>query len=59
MEPISQAVQHPTLGDLARTYWPVAACSFVVSLAATPLCRRWALARNIVDRPDQFLKTHK
>jgi len=49
---------HTTLTDIIATYWPVLAFSFVVSLAATPLCRRLARRRNLVDRPDDFLKRH-
>ena len=50
---------HTTLWDVCRTYWPILAGSFLVSFAATPLCRRYALRRKIVDRPDDFLKPHK
>ncbi|UCC29044.1 MAG: undecaprenyl/decaprenyl-phosphate alpha-N-acetylglucosaminyl 1-phosphate transferase [Phycisphaerales bacterium] len=50
---------HTTVWDVCRTYWPILACSFLVSFAATPLCRRYALRRKIVDRPDDFLKPHK
>lgn len=46
------------LGDIVSAYWPVLAASFVVSLLATPVCRRLALARKLVDRPDDFLKPH-
>ncbi len=48
-----------TLVDLARTYWPILAASFLVSLVATPICRRIALRWNLVDRPDKWLKPHK
>ncbi len=48
-----------TLLEIIITYWPVLACSFVVSLLATPLCRRYALRKRIVDRPDDWLKPHK
>lgn len=44
--------------EIAVRFWPVVAISFVVSLIATPICRRVALARGIVDRPDDFLKPH-
>lgn len=40
-------------------FWPVAAASFLVSLLATPVCRKLALRFRIVDRPDDFLKPHK
>jgi len=42
-----------------ETFWLVGAISFLVSLVATPLCRRLALAKGIVDRPDDFLKPHQ
>ncbi len=50
---------YTTLGETIRAYWPILACAFAVSLVATPLCRRYALHKNIVDRPDEFLKPHK
>ncbi len=40
-------------------YWPILVGSFVVSLALTPVCRIFALRYKIVDRPDDWLKTHK
>jgi len=46
------------LRQFAWQYWPVAACSFGVAVAATPICRAFARARKIVDRPDDFLKPH-
>ena len=48
-----------TLGDLLQAYWPIPLCALAVSLLATPLCRRYALKKGYVDRPDQFLKPHK
>jgi UDP-GlcNAc:undecaprenyl-phosphate GlcNAc-1-phosphate transferase len=48
-----------TLADIIRTYWPILAVSFGVSVVATPVCRRVALARGIVDKPDDFLKPHQ
>ncbi|GMV97145.1 MAG: undecaprenyl/decaprenyl-phosphate alpha-N-acetylglucosaminyl 1-phosphate transferase [Phycisphaerae bacterium] len=39
-------------------FWPVAAVAFGVALLATPLCRKVALRKAIVDRPDDFLKPH-
>ncbi len=47
-----------TIAEIIRVYWPILALSFVVSLAATPLCRWFALKRGIVDKPDNFLKPH-
>jgi UDP-GlcNAc:undecaprenyl-phosphate GlcNAc-1-phosphate transferase len=40
-------------------FWPVLLCSFVVALAATWLCKKIALKLGIVDKPDNFVKTHK
>lgn len=50
--------QQVTLIDIGRTYWPILAVSFFVSLVATPVCRRIALRWNLVDRPDAWLKPH-
>lgn len=47
-----------TLTDICYTYWPILAASFLVSLVATPICRRIALRWNLVDRPDDGLKPH-
>jgi len=38
--------------------WPIGIFAFAVCLAMAPLCRRWALVRGVVDRPDDFLKPH-
>lgn len=51
--------QVTTVGEVVARVWPVAAISVGVSLIATPLCRRVALAYQVVDRPDDFLKPHK
>ncbi|MCH7591858.1 MAG: undecaprenyl/decaprenyl-phosphate alpha-N-acetylglucosaminyl 1-phosphate transferase [Planctomycetes bacterium] len=51
--------QQITLVDIGRTYWPILAASFLVSVVATPICRRIALRWNLVDRPDEWLKPHK
>jgi len=48
-----------TMMDILRTYWPILAVSFGVSVVCTPICRRFALRHQIVDRPDDFLKPHK
>ncbi|MHC4575467.1 MAG: hypothetical protein ACYS76_15295, partial [Planctomycetota bacterium] len=40
-------------------FWPVLAGSFVGSLGATWLCKKIALKFEIVDRPDDLVKTHK
>ncbi|MCB9850274.1 MAG: undecaprenyl/decaprenyl-phosphate alpha-N-acetylglucosaminyl 1-phosphate transferase [Phycisphaerales bacterium] len=47
-----------SLGELLQAYWPVLAGAFVIALIATPLCRALAIKRNIVDRPDDWLKPH-
>jgi len=44
--------------EIIVAYWPVFIMSFGVALVATPLCRRFALAYKIVDRPDDCLKPH-
>ncbi len=46
------------LKEIALTYWPVLFWSLVVSFIATPICRYVARKRNIVDRPDDWLKPH-
>jgi UDP-GlcNAc:undecaprenyl-phosphate/decaprenyl-phosphate GlcNAc-1-phosphate transferase len=43
----------------AEKFWPIVAVSFLVSLAATPICRVIALKLGILDRPDDFLKPHQ
>ncbi len=50
---------YTTFSEICRTYWPILCCSFLVTLAATPLCRWYALHMNIVDRPDDSLKPHQ
>lgn len=52
-------VQKATFAEVVGHVWPIALASFLVSLLATPLCRRVALKFRIVDRPDDFLKPHK
>jgi len=46
------------LGDVVRAYWPILVVAFLVSAVLTPLCRRFALRRGIVDKPDEWLKPH-
>jgi UDP-GlcNAc:undecaprenyl-phosphate GlcNAc-1-phosphate transferase len=48
-----------TLVAPVGTYWPVLLISFLATLVLTPLCRKLALSRRLVDRPDDFLKPHK
>ena len=40
-------------------FWPVLAASFIASFAATWLCKKVAIKFNIVDTPDDLVKTHK
>ncbi len=56
---MDSSANYTTLTQAVVAYWPIGVCAFVVSLIATPICRRFALARNIVDRPDDYLKPHK
>lgn len=51
--------QKASFVDILAHFWPVALVSFVVALVATPLCRKIALKKRIVDNPDNFLKPHK
>ena len=51
--------QYNTLTELTAAYWPVLVAAFGVSLLMTPWCRKVALARGIVDRPDDWLKPHE
>jgi UDP-GlcNAc:undecaprenyl-phosphate GlcNAc-1-phosphate transferase len=41
------------------SFWPVIVTSFAAALAATWLCKKIALKFNIVDKPDDLVKTHK
>jgi len=43
----------------AIKFWPVLVISFGVALLATAMCKKIAIAFNIVDRPDALIKTHK
>lgn len=45
-------------GKILGDFWPIAVLSFVVSFVGTPIVRRIALRRGIVDKPDEFLKPH-
>ncbi len=38
---------------------PVFLVAFMVTLLVTPLCRRFAIAYGIIDRPDEVRKNHK
>ncbi len=48
----------PNLVDLLHAYWPIFTGSFIMSLVATPVCKKLALRHQIVDRPDGHLKPH-
>lgn len=56
--PDTTPLESTTLEMVLRSYWPVLVIAFVVSLVLTPLCRRLALRRGIVDKPDEWLKPH-
>ena len=43
----------------AYQFWPVIFLAFICSLAATAVCRIFALKFSIVDKPDNTVKTHK
>jgi len=47
-----------SLGDILAHYWPVFPVALLVSLFATPICRKLALRLGIVDIPDHDVKTH-
>lgn len=51
--------RYTTFFEICSHYWPILLVSFVASLVATPLCRRFALRRRIVDSPDNWLKPHR
>jgi len=38
---------------------PVFLVAFMVTLLVTPLCRKFAIANGIIDRPDEVRKNHK
>jgi UDP-GlcNAc:undecaprenyl-phosphate GlcNAc-1-phosphate transferase len=45
--------------DWYLQFWPVLVSSFVCALAATWCCKAIAIKFNIVDKPDNLVKTHK
>lgn len=51
-------MQQISLETIARTYWPILVCSFLIALVTTPILRAIALKLGIVDRPDNWLKPH-
>ena len=40
-------------------FWPVLVSAWIFALAATWLCKKIAIRLDIVDKPDDFVKTHK
>jgi UDP-GlcNAc:undecaprenyl-phosphate GlcNAc-1-phosphate transferase len=45
--------------DWSVQFWPVLVFSFACALIATRLCKAIAIRFNIVDEPDDLVKTHK
>ncbi len=45
--------------DWSVQFWPVLVLSFACALIATWLCKAIAIRFNIVDKPDDLVKTHK
>jgi UDP-GlcNAc:undecaprenyl-phosphate GlcNAc-1-phosphate transferase len=45
--------------DWSVHFWPVIVSAFACALIATWLCKAIALRFNIVDKPDDLVKTHK
>jgi UDP-GlcNAc:undecaprenyl-phosphate GlcNAc-1-phosphate transferase len=45
--------------DIFHGVLPVFLVAFMVTLLVTPLCRRFAIANGIIDRPDEVRKNHK
>ncbi|MBY0308624.1 MAG: undecaprenyl/decaprenyl-phosphate alpha-N-acetylglucosaminyl 1-phosphate transferase, partial [Phycisphaerales bacterium] len=45
--------------DIFHGVVPVFLVAFIVTLLVTPLCRRFAVANGIIDRPDEVRKNHK
>jgi UDP-GlcNAc:undecaprenyl-phosphate GlcNAc-1-phosphate transferase len=45
--------------DVFHGHISVFVVSFLVTLLATPVCRRFAIANGIIDRPDEVRKLHK
>ena len=45
-------------GEILWRFWLIPLTSFVVAATMTPIVRRIALSRGIVDKPDEFLKPH-
>jgi len=47
-----------SLRSVLQPYWYILPIAFVVTLAATALCRHLALRFGVVDYPDRHVKTH-
>ncbi len=45
-------------GGIIRQFWLIPLAAFLVALIVTPIVRKIALTRGIVDQPDEFLKPH-
>ena len=45
--------------DIFHGVMPVFLVAFMVTLLVTPLCRKFAIANGIIDRPDEVRKNHK
>lgn len=45
--------------DIFHGYVPIFVVSFIISLIATPVMRRLALANGIIDRPSETRKAHR
>lgn len=45
-------------GDIIWQFWLIPLTAFLVALIVTPIVRKIALTKGIVDQPDEFLKPH-
>ncbi len=57
-QPLPRAESAISAVGLLNAYVPIFAIAFLVSLLATPLVRRVAVAYGIIDRPDSVRKLH-
>ncbi len=48
-----------TLWQIIQYYWPIFPAALAMGLLATPFCQKLAVKLNIVDMPDNTVKTHK
>jgi UDP-GlcNAc:undecaprenyl-phosphate/decaprenyl-phosphate GlcNAc-1-phosphate transferase len=64
-EAVAAAAKAPVLTpfqaglEIFNNYMGVLLVGFMATLLATPLCRRFAIANGIIDRPDEVRKHHK